>query len=46
MKIKLIEEAFNNGIALIENLKDSCMLEEGDCLGTVKIYGVLRDLAI
>nr|XP_015897812.2 disease resistance protein At4g27190-like [Ziziphus jujuba var. spinosa] len=40
------DESFNNGIALIETLKDSCMLEEGDGLGTVKIHGVLRDVAI
>ncbi|KAF3453532.1 hypothetical protein FNV43_RR03972 [Rhamnella rubrinervis] len=41
-----LEESFNNGIALIETLKDSCMLEPGDGLGTVKVHGVLRDVAI
>lgn len=41
-----LEESLNNGIALIETLKDSCMFEQGDGIGTVKIHGVLRDLAI
>ncbi|PON61480.1 NB-ARC domain containing protein [Parasponia andersonii] len=41
-----LEETFDNGIALIEHLKDSCMLEEGDDVGTVKIHGILRGFAI
>ncbi|KAF5727983.1 disease resistance family protein [Tripterygium wilfordii] len=40
-----LEESFNHGIALIENLKDSCMLEEGEGDGTVKMHDILRDLA-
>ncbi|XP_048129484.1 probable disease resistance protein At4g27220, partial [Rhodamnia argentea] len=35
-KHQTIEESFNSGIAMIENLKDSCMLEQGDGIGTVK----------
>jgi disease resistance protein RPS2 len=41
-----LEESFNNGIALVENLKDTCMLEEGEGSGTVKMHDVLRDVAI
>ncbi|KAK9269457.1 hypothetical protein L1049_001231 [Liquidambar formosana] len=41
-----LEESFNNGIALIENLKDSCMLEHGEGIGTVKMHDVVRDVAI
>ena len=40
------EEGFDNGVALIEHLKDSCMLEQGDAVDTVKLHGVLRDFAI
>ncbi|XP_031376375.1 disease resistance protein At4g27190-like [Punica granatum] len=41
-----LDESFNNGIALIESLKDSCMLEQGDRPGTVKMHDVWRDLAL
>jgi disease resistance protein RPS2 len=40
-----LEESFNNGIALVENLKDTCMLEQGEGSGTVKMHYVLRDVA-
>ncbi|XVE50517.1 hypothetical protein DITRI_Ditri01bG0168500 [Diplodiscus trichospermus] len=41
-----LEECFNAGIALIETLKDSCLLEQGECTGTVKLHDVVRDVAI
>ncbi|KAL4353675.1 hypothetical protein GQ457_06G022240 [Hibiscus cannabinus] len=41
-----LEECFNDGIALIETLKDSCLLEEGEYAGTVKLNDVVRDVAI
>lgn len=40
------EKLFNYGIALVENLKDSCMLEQGEGVGTARMHGVVRDLAI
>ncbi|KAH7546634.1 hypothetical protein FEM48_Zijuj01G0221900 [Ziziphus jujuba var. spinosa] len=40
------EESFNSGMTLLETLKDACMLEQGDGLGTVKTHGMLRDVAI
>lgn len=40
------EDTYNRGIALIENLKDSCLLEEGARKGTVKMHDVVRDVAI
>ncbi|KAL4613908.1 hypothetical protein ACB092_07G016300 [Castanea dentata] len=36
----------DEGISLIENLKDSCLLEEGHYLDTVKMHDVVRDVAI
>ncbi|XP_031261350.1 disease resistance protein At4g27190-like [Pistacia vera] len=36
----------NRGIALIENLMDSCLLEGGDREGTVKMHDVVGDVAI
>ncbi|VVA96177.1 unnamed protein product [Arabis nemorensis] len=36
----------NQGIVLVENLKDSCLLEEGARDGTVKMHDVVRDFAI
>uniref|UniRef100_A0A2N9HSD1 Uncharacterized protein n=1 Tax=Fagus sylvatica TaxID=28930 RepID=A0A2N9HSD1_FAGSY len=36
----------NTGIALIEKLKDSCLLENGFYEGTVKMHDVVRDVAI
>ncbi|KAK3408829.1 hypothetical protein EUGRSUZ_J00987 [Eucalyptus grandis] len=38
--------ALNGGIALIESLKDSCLLETGDSDDSVKMHGVVRDVAI
>ncbi|KAK4850478.1 hypothetical protein QYF36_007105 [Acer negundo] len=43
---KNYEESYNRGIALIENLKDSCLLEHGAYKGTVKMHDVVRDVAI
>ena len=40
------EDSVNRGIALIENLKDSCLLEDGGREGTVKMHDVVRDVAI
>ncbi|KAM3741664.1 hypothetical protein ACB098_07G013400 [Castanea mollissima] len=36
----------DEGISLIENLKDSCLLEEGPGWETVKMHDVVRDVAI
>ena len=36
----------NTGIALIEKLKDSCLLENGAHEGAVKMHDVVRDVAI
>ena len=36
-------DSVNRGIALIENRKDSCLLEDGSKKGTVKMHDVLRD---
>ena len=36
----------NQGITLVENLKDSCLLEEGARDETVKMHDVVRDFAI
>ncbi|KAF8008947.1 hypothetical protein BT93_J0061 [Corymbia citriodora subsp. variegata] len=38
--------ALNRGIALIESLKDLCLLETGDSDNSVKMHGVVRDVAI
>jgi disease resistance protein RPS2 len=40
------EDSFNRVIALIENLKDSCLLEDGAREDTVKMHDVVRDVAI
>ena len=40
------EDSVNRVIALIENLKDSCLLEDGGREGTVKMHDVVRDVAI
>ena len=40
------ENSVNSGIAVIEILKDSCLLEDGDYEGTVKMHDVVRDVAI
>ncbi|KAF3968899.1 hypothetical protein CMV_007261 [Castanea mollissima] len=36
----------DEGISLIENLKDSCLLEEGRRRETVKMHDIVRDVAI
>ncbi|KAI9187249.1 hypothetical protein LWI28_025950 [Acer negundo] len=43
---KNYEDSYNRGIALIENLKDSCLLEHGAYKDTVKMHDVVRDVAI
>jgi disease resistance protein RPS2 len=40
------EDSFNRVINLIENLKDSCLLEDGAHEDTVKMHDVVRDIAI
>jgi disease resistance protein RPS2 len=40
------ENSFNRVIDLIENLKDSCLLEDGALEDTVKMHDVVRDVAI
>ncbi|XP_059443591.1 disease resistance protein At4g27190-like [Corylus avellana] len=40
------ENSFHRVIDLIENLKDSCMLEDGARKNTVKMHDVVRDVAI
>ncbi|KAG6729381.1 hypothetical protein I3842_01G026100, partial [Carya illinoinensis] len=40
------EDFFSRGIALIENLKDSCLLEDGSGEGTVQMHDVVRDVSI
>jgi disease resistance protein RPS2 len=40
------EDSFNRVIDLIENLKDSCLLEDGAIEDTVKMHDVIRDVAI
>ncbi|KAK2968243.1 hypothetical protein RJ640_002092 [Escallonia rubra] len=45
-ELRSYEESTNRGIALIENLKDSCLLERGIFYaGNVKMHDVVRDLA-
>ncbi|KAI3753870.1 hypothetical protein L2E82_25934 [Cichorium intybus] len=41
-----VEESFNYGVALIEHLKDSCLLDQDGAEGTVKIHDIFHDLAI
>ncbi|KAG7994130.1 hypothetical protein I3843_01G040300 [Carya illinoinensis] len=43
---EIYEDFFSRGIALIENLKDSCLLEDGFWKGTVKMHDVVRDVSI
>ncbi|KAE8125650.1 hypothetical protein FH972_020430 [Carpinus fangiana] len=40
------EDSFNRVINLIEILKDSCLLENGARMDTVKMHDVIRDVAI
>ncbi|GMN24835.1 hypothetical protein TIFTF001_047674 [Ficus carica] len=40
------EEFVNNGVFVIETLKDACLLEDGSRVGTVKMHDVVRDVAI
>ncbi|KAK2965101.1 hypothetical protein RJ640_012575, partial [Escallonia rubra] len=44
-ELRSYEESTNRGIALIENLKDSCLLERGNFGDGVKMHDVVRDLA-
>ncbi|KAK3019572.1 hypothetical protein RJ639_003639 [Escallonia herrerae] len=44
-ELRNYEESMNRGIALIENLKDSCLLERGNFDASVKMHDVVRDLA-
>ncbi|KAK2965081.1 hypothetical protein RJ640_012555 [Escallonia rubra] len=44
-ELRSYEESTNRGIALIENLKDSCLLERGDFDNRVRMHDVVRDLA-
>uniref|UniRef100_A0A7N2N248 AAA+ ATPase domain-containing protein n=1 Tax=Quercus lobata TaxID=97700 RepID=A0A7N2N248_QUELO len=39
-------EGMDEGISLIENLKDSCLLEDGPYSETLKMHDVVRDVAI
>ncbi|KAF8008949.1 hypothetical protein BT93_J0063 [Corymbia citriodora subsp. variegata] len=39
-------DALNRGIALIESLKDSCLLETGDSDNSIKMHDVVCDVAI
>ncbi|XP_058001364.1 disease resistance protein At4g27190 isoform X2 [Hevea brasiliensis] len=39
------EDLVISGISLLENLKDSCLLEDGARKGTVKMHDVVRDVA-
>lgn len=41
-----LEEVRNRGIAMIERLKDSCLLEMGNKKATVKMNDVVRDVAV
>ncbi|AEE85312.1 putative protein [Arabidopsis thaliana] len=40
------EDMMNEGVTLVERLKDSCLLEDGDSCDTVKMHDVVRDFAI
>ncbi|XP_034678231.1 disease resistance protein At4g27190-like [Vitis riparia] len=42
------EDIYNSGVALVENLKDCCLLENGDAdrSCTVKMHDLVRDVAI
>ncbi|GFZ06579.1 NB-ARC domain-containing disease resistance protein [Actinidia rufa] len=45
-KLRNYEDSINRGIALVENLKDSCLLENGFFKDTVKMHDVVRDVSI
>ncbi|PSS16230.1 Disease resistance protein [Actinidia chinensis var. chinensis] len=45
-KLRNYEDSINRGIALVENLKDSCLLENGLLKDTVKMHDVVRDVSI
>lgn len=40
------EDSMNEGITIVESLKDYCLLEDGTRRGTVKMHDVVRDFAI
>ncbi|KAL4554901.1 hypothetical protein LXL04_037510 [Taraxacum kok-saghyz] len=41
-----VEESFNFGVALIQRLKDLCLLDQDGAQGSVKMHDVFRDLAV
>lgn len=41
-----LEEPFNKGIAFIEKLKDTCLLELGEGTETVRMHNIVRDVAV
>ncbi|CAN6922778.1 unnamed protein product [Brassica oleracea] len=41
-----LEESMNEGITIVESLKDFCLLEDGSRSETVKMHDVVRDFAI
>ena len=43
---KNYDDIHNTGIALVESLKDCCLLEDGDFKDTVKMHDVVRDVAL
>ncbi|THG02381.1 hypothetical protein TEA_030013 [Camellia sinensis var. sinensis] len=45
-ELRNCEDSMNRGIALAENLKDSCLLEEGITMETVKMHDIVRDIAL
>ncbi|CAL5402840.1 unnamed protein product [Camellia sinensis] len=45
-EVQNYEDSLNRGIALVENLKDSCLLEKGANIDTVKMHDVVRDVAL
>ncbi|THG02382.1 hypothetical protein TEA_030014 [Camellia sinensis var. sinensis] len=45
-EVQNYEDSLNRGIALVENLKDSCLLEKGANMDTVKMHDVVHDVAL
>ncbi|KAL7216941.1 hypothetical protein ACSBR1_028800 [Camellia fascicularis] len=45
-ELRNYEDSMNRGIALVENLKDSCLLEKGITMETVKMHDIVRDIAL
>lgn len=44
--VNKLEEARNRVLTLVESLKSCCLLLEGDCINTVKMHDVIRDVII